>query len=478
MSFIEGLGRDQQQLFPEVLDDYVAEQNPVRFIDAFVESLDLRELAFGRAVAAGTGRPGYDPKDLLALYVYGYLYGIRSSRKLERETHRNVELMWLLRKLRPDFKTIADFRRDNGAALRKVCREFTLLCKRMDLFGAELVAIDGSKFRAVNSRDRSFPRARLEEMLGQINDRIERYLGDLDAQDDVETPPAGGGKEDLKQRLEQLREKRAQCQALLGQMERTGDREISLTDPDSRRMLVGGVTEVCYNAQIAVDAKHKLIVAEDVINQASDRYSLAPMARQAKEALGAEQLNVVADPGYTNGQQVKECAEAGIVPYVGEPNTSANKKLGLFTKSDFVYDSGTDTYHCPAGETLTFRFEGIDRARRGRRARYYRTDVCTQCALKSKCTRNEQWRRISRTPDEHFVEAMRARVASAREILRKRKSLVEHPFGTMKHWMNQRHFLTRGLSHVKTEFSLTVLGYNLRRVLTILTVPEMIAATQ
>lgn len=476
MSFIEGVGREQQQLFPEVLDDYVTAENPVRFIDAFVDSLNLLELGFGRVVPAETGRPAYDPKDLLALYVYGYLYGIRSSRKLEKETHRNVELMWLLRRLRPDFKTIADFRKDNGPALRKVCRQFTLLCKRMDLFGAELVAIDGSKFRAVNSRDRNFSRVQLEQMLGQVDARIERYLGELDVQDGSEASTVGVEVEDLPKRIEQLQQKRSECQALLEHLDRTGEGEVSLTDPESRRMMTGGVTDICYNAQIAVDEKNKLIVAEDVTNRVSDRQSLAPMAQQAKEVLQVEELAVVADRGYTNAEQVKKCAQAGIVPYMGKPQNSRNEKLGLFTKDDFHYDSARDSYRCPAGQELVFRFEGMDRGKGARRTRYYWTRACGGCALKPRCTQDRRWRRIRRTPEESFVEQMRARVAQAPEILRRRKAIVEHPFGTMKRWMNQGYFLTRGLENVRAEFSLTVLAYNLRRVLSILTVPKMLAA--
>lgn len=474
MSFIEGVGRDQQQLFPDVLDDYVAAENPVRFIDAFVSSLDLSELGFERVAPAETGRPAYNPKDLLALYVYGYLYGIRSSRKLERETHRNVELMWLLRRLRPDFKTVADFRRDNGPALRKVCREFTLLCKRMDLFGAELVAIDGSKFRAVNNRQRSFPRAQLQEMLAQIDTRIESYLGRLDAQDNSEASTATV--DDLEQRMQQLKDRRAECQVLLEQMDHKDEDEVSLTDPDSRRMMTGGTTQVCYNVQIAVDEKHKLIVAEEVTNQASDRQWLAPMAKQAKQVLGTQQLAVVADRGYTNAEQVKQCVESGIVPYMDRPQNSRNLKLGLFTKDDFIYDKATDSYRCPAGETLNFHFEGTRRSRPQRPVRYYWTSACTRCALRSRCTQDGRRRRINRTPEEPFVEDMRARVAAAPEILRRRKAIVEHPFGTMKRWMNQGYFLTRGLENVRAEFSLTVLAYNLKRVLGILTVPRMVAA--
>lgn len=474
MDYIRGVTRNQVILFPETVEDYITEDNPVRFIDAFVSSLELAELGFTRATPAETGRPAYDPGDLLRLYLYGYLNRVRSSRMLERETKVNLEVMWLLGKLSPDFKTIADFRRDNGPALRKVCREFTLLCKRMDLFGAELVAIDGSKFRAVNNRQRSFPRAQLKEMLVQIDSRVESYLSQLDAQDGSEASTTTV--DELKQRMQQLADRRAECQVLLEQMDRTGEDEVSLTDQDSRRMMTGGTTQVCYNTQIAVDEKHKLIVAEEVTNQASDRQWLAPMAKQAKEVLGAEQLAVVADRGYTNAEQVKECAESGIVPYMGKPQNSRNFKRGLYTKDDFIYDQGTDSYRCPAGEILTFHTESMDRRKGGRRARYYWTNACGGCALRHACTRDGRRRRITRSPYEHFVEEMAARVAAAPELLRKRKAIVEHPFGTMKRAMNQGYFLTRGLQSVKAEFSLTVLAYNLKRAFRILAIPRMIAA--
>jgi transposase len=475
MSFIEGCDRRQPVMFPEVLDDYVGEENAVRFIDAFVGSLDLEALGFLRAIPAETGRPGYDPRDLLALYVYGYLYGIRSSRKLERETHRNVELMWLVGRLRPDFKTIADFRRDNKHALRQACRQFTLLCKRLDLFGAELVAIDGSKFRAVNSRDRSFPRAKLTELIESIDRRIESYLDQLDQQDETERPSDSGEGAKIVERIARLKEKSEECRAMLEEMDRSGQNEISLTDPDSRRMPTGGVTDVCYNVQIAVDDKHDLIVADDVINTPSDRYSLAPMACQAQEVLGGGQLSVVADRGYTNVEQLKKCEEAGILPYVDRPKNSHNYKLGLFTKEDFLYDATKDSYRCPGDQELTFRHEGPDRKNKDRWVRYYATNACPRCPLRSRCTRSNR-RKIGRTPDERLVDQMQARVRANRAVLYRRKAIVEHPFGTLKRWMGYGHFLTRGIESVKAEFSLAVLSYNLKRALAVAGAPRMIAA--
>ncbi len=472
MSFIEGVGRDQQTLFPEVLDDYIPSDHPVRFIDAYVDQLDLESLGFERATAADTGRPGYHPGDLLKLYIYGYLSGICSSRKLERETLRNVEVMWLLRRLRPDFKTIAEFRRRNTKALRPLFREFTLLCKKLDLFGAELVAIDGSKFRAVNSKRRNYSRPMLEEILLAVDERIARYLETTESTD-ADDEHSASETVDRTAELTRLQSRAAEVRAMLAELDATGQSQISLTDPDSRTMKVRIGTDVCYNAQTAVDDKNKLIVAVEVTNEATDRNWLSPMAIEAKEVLGAEQLAVVADKGYSSAREVEACVEANITPYLPKPETSANKALGLFTKDDFRYDRERDVYVCPAGEDLTFRHASHEK---GRDVRYYRTYACRHCELRPKCTRNTQSRRISRSANEHVLEEMNARVAANPQILRKRKAIVEHPFGTMKRWMNQAYFLTRGLASVRGEFSLSALAYNLKRVLAIVGVPALLAA--
>src|ERR671918_1805209 len=278
MSSIAGDDRTQTVLLPDVLDDYIAADNAVRFLDAFVAHLDLETLGFQRAVPAETGRPGYDPGDLLRLYLYGYLHRIRSSRRLEQETHRNVELMWLLRRLTPDFKTIADFRRDHPKALKGVCREFLLLCRRLDLFGGELLAIDGSKFRAVNARDRSYTPARLATLQRDIDRTIARYLRELERQDQAEAGTAEPSAGALRAKIATLQQRRARYETLRQEVAANGEAVRSLTDPDSRPMLSGGRIEVCYNVQTVVDAKHKLIVAEDVTNAAGDRDQLSPMA--------------------------------------------------------------------------------------------------------------------------------------------------------------------------------------------------------
>jgi transposase len=473
MHYVAGCDRDQQVLFPEVLDDYVGEDNPVRFIDAFVDSLELEALGFRHARLGEMGRPPYDPGDLLRLYVYGYLHRIRSSRKLEQETHRNVELMWLLRRLRPDFKTIADFRRDNAKAIRRVCGEFTVLCKRLDLFAGELVAIDGSKFRAANSKQRNFSGTDLRRLVRRIDRRIGDYLGALDKEDEAETGMPGHGCPDLRQRIEALRSQRDEYQGLLERLEESGEQQVSLTDPDSRRMKSGMRTEVSYNVQAAVEAKHKLIVAHEVTNGVNDLHALGSMASKAQAELGVEGLTVVADRGYYNASEIKACVDVGVTPLVAKPQISGSWQRGLFTKDDFTYDESRDCYRCPAGEVLSYRSTA---EKRGRWYHHYRTAACGGCEIKAQCTRSRHGRKIERWEHEAVLEEMARRLAARPKIMNQRAMLAEHPFGTAKRWMDQGYFLLRGLEKVATEWSMTVLAYNLKRVIRIVGVPRMIAA--
>ena len=469
MPHLQGVSREAVILFPPTLDDYVALDNPVRFIDAFVDQLDLQALGFPRVVAAIEGRPAYPPADLLKLYVYGYLNRVRSSRRLERETQRNVEVMWLLKKLTPDHKTIADFRKDNAAALRQVCREFTGLCKALELFGGELVAIDGSKFLAVNSRQRNFSREKLKRALKDIDEKIQRYLAELDQQDAQEPDEIPVTAEDLKVKIAHLHTRQEHYQNLQHRLEASGETQLSLTDPDSRCMPAGQGTLVGYNVQTAVDSKHKLIVAHEVTNAVTDQDQLAPIAQEAKQTLGVETLDATADKGYYDGQAVKDCLAQGITPYLPKPHTSVNQQRGLYTKDDFVYDPTRDTYRCPPGAELDFRFATVEN---GRAMRYYATAACRTCAARALCTTNKGGRRITRWADEHLLDEMAARVKDHPEIVRLRKELSEHPFGTIKRAMGQGYFLMKGLVKVGTEMSLTVLAYNLKRALSILGVPR------
>ena len=458
------------------MEDYITEDNPVRFIDAFVSSLDLAGLGFLRAQPAETGRPAYDPGDLLRLYLYGYLNRVRSSRMLERETKVNLEVMWLLGKLAPDFKTIADFRRDNLAAIKQVCREFTLLCRKLKLFGGELVAVDGSKFKAVNNRRRNFNQARLSKAIKAIEEKIDGYLDELDAADATEPDPdePGPSAADLREKIETLQQRKAKYQALHEGLKESGAKQVSLTDKDARSMVMHhGSTEVGYNVQTVVDEKHQLIVEHQVTNDPTDHAHLAEMALRAKATLEVEKLEVVADMGYYDGAEVKQCAEAGVTTYIPKPITSVNKKRGLFTKQDFSYEEEKDCYRCPAGEELTYRYESFEQ---NRQIRYYTTSKCRDCPLKARCTTNQRGRRITRWVDEKFLEDMARRVRARPELMRRRQQLSEAPFGTIKRAMGHSYFLMRGLNKVGAEMSLTVLSYNLKRVINILGVKKMIAA--
>jgi transposase len=475
MGYIEGEERQQTVLFPEVLDDYIGEENAVRFIDVFIEGLNLSELGFEKAIPKDTGRPPYNPGDLLRLYVYGYLNRTRSSRRLETEAGRNVELMWLIRKLRPDFKTIADFRKDNAPAIKKVCREFTLWCKRLELFGGELVAIDGSKFGAVNSSKRNFTEKKLRRMLKEIDGKIEQYLKTLERQDQQEAEQRGLSPEQLKEKIERYKERRAQYEQIKSNLEQSEESQVSLTDPESRSMRVGHAVEVSYNVQIVVDHKHKLVVEHEVTNEVTDQGQLSTMAKKAQERLGVPTLEVVSDRGYYNGEEVKACEQSGMTVYVPKPNNSSNLKRGLFTKEDFIYEPQKDCYRCPAGKELSYRFDSVEQ---GRAVHSYEIYGCNSCELKSKCSINKRGRRrITRWINESIMEAMARRVAEHPEKVELRKCLAEHPFGTIKRAMNQGYFLMRGLRNVGAETSLTILAYNLKRVMNILGVRTMMEAT-
>lgn len=462
---------------PEVLDDYIRPENPVRFIDAFVGQLDLSKAGFSNAQLNETGRPPYDPGDLLRLYLYGYLNRVRSSRGLEREAGRNLELIWLLRKLRPDFKTVADFRRDNGQAIKAVGREFILLCRKLELFGGELVAIDSTKIKAQNSKGRNYSEARLKGLLAEIENKVSGYLEELDQSDAREEASRGGPErlsaEELKQKIAQLRERKKELQGVAQELEQSGDRQVSLTDPDSRAMSMGRGSTIGYNVQTAVDAKHSLIVATQVTNTTSDLGALGIMAIKAQEALEARNLKVVADKGYYNGKEVLACDSIGVTAYVAKPLTSANTALGLYGKEKFKYDPQDNCYLCPAGQKLTYRFATNEK---GRAIYYYRARGCKSCPLKVKCTRNKENRTITRLAAEEVQEKMAERVAAHPQIMRRRKAIIEHCFGTIKRSLGYDYFLCRGKRHVTTEVNLTVLAYNLKRACNLVGVQNLIAA--
>jgi len=473
MNYIAGSDRGEVLLLPEALEDYLGGDNPVRFIDAFVGQLDLGKAGFRNAQLNETGRPPYDPGDLLRLYLYGYLNRVRSSRGLEREAARNLEVIWLLRKLRPDFKTIADFRKDNGPGIKRVCREFTLLCRKLELFGGELVAIDSTKIKAQNAKGRNYSAARVAALLKEVEKKVQSYLEELDqadAQEEAREPERLSVAE-LKEKIAHLEKRKEELKAVAQAVGEKG--QVSLTDPDSRAMSMGHGSTVGYNVQAAVDAKHSLIVATEVTQTTSDLGALGTMALKAQEALGAEKLSVVADKGYYNGKEVLLCAEIGVTAYVAKPMTSANTALGLYGKERFRYDPQKNCYICPAGQELSYRFSTNEL---GRAISYYQTKACGCCPLKAKCTRNKENRRITRLAGEEVQEAMAERVAQNPQLMRRRKAIIEHCFGTIKRSLGYDYFLCRGKRNVTTEVNLTVLAYNLKRVCNLVGVQNLIAA--
>ena len=475
MRYIQGVDRNQSLMFPECVEDYITDDNPVRFIDAYVESLDLVKLGFTHATTKDTGREPYDPGDLLRLYIYGYLNKTRSSRQLETATHRNIELFWLLRQLRPDFKTIADFRKNNTKAIKQVCREFTLLCKKLDLFGGELIAIDGSKFSAVNHNGRAYTENKIALILKAIDEKIDTYLKGLEQQDQSETKISEVSAEQLQANIANLKTHRAAVEKIQAQLEASGQSQITVTDPDSRLMHSSSKgTDVSYNVQIATDSKHKLIVVHEVTNDCDDSQQLANIAVQAKDILAVENLDATADKGYYNEEKIKACDDQNINCYVPKPERSPNKKRGLYTKQDFQYDATNDCYICPAKQKLTFRHQSTDH---GKAIKVYEGVVCRGCVLRAQCTQRRKGnRRLWRWVHEEAIEAMQQRMRQHPDKAKQRKALVEHPFGTLKHWMNQSYFLLRGLEKVGAEMSLSVLAYNLKRVINILGVKELIKA--
>src|SRR5476651_1184646 len=472
--FIEGEDRRQAVLLPEYLDDYASEGNPVRVIDVFVEALDLGALGFEGVVPEATGRPGYHPGLLLRIYVYGYINQLASSRRLEREAQRNVELMWLTGRLAPDFKTIADFRKDNGPAIRATCRRFVDLCRRLELFTHALAAIDGSKFKAVNARDKNYTRAKLKKRMDQVEASITRYVAAMETADRQEGELAQAKSGRLKDKIAQLREQMAAFKALEPVVEAAPDQQLSLTDPDARSMATSGkgTGVVGYNVQTAVDARHHLIVAHEVTNVGNDRAQLAKMAGEAKAAMGAEAIEVLADRGYFSGQEVLACGPLGVTPLVPKPLTSGAKAKGRFGKQDFVYLADDDVYRCPAGEQLTRRFSSVED---GMTLHTYWTTRCGNCPLKPRCTTGKE-RRIKRWEHEAVIDAMRERLDRRPDAMRIRRATVEHPFGTLKAWMGATHLKTRTLDKVRTEMSLHVLAYNLKRVIAILGIQPLMQA--
>src|ERR1700742_1119149 len=458
--FVVGDDRSQSTLFPERLEDYLSEDNPVRAIDVFVDELDLARLGFGGVEPEATGRPAYHPATLLKIYVYGYLNRVQSSRRLERECQRNIELVWLTGRLMPDFKTIADFRKDNGEAIRRVCREFVGLCRRLELLS--------------EARDRNFTQAKMQRRLAQIDESIARYLSQLDSADRQGEAVPEAKVNRLNEKIAALRQEIQRLNGLNTLMMQTEDKQISLTDPDARSMATSGRGSgmVGYNVQSAVDTKHHLIVTHEVTNVGSDRSQLSRMSEQARAAIGSETIEAVADRGYYSGEEIVACEQAGVTVYLPKPMTSGINAKGRFGKQDFVYVAADDVYLCPAGEQLTYHYTNEED---GKTLRRYWTTACQGCALKAQCTTGKA-RRISRWEHEAVLEAVQARLDGNPTKMHLRRQTVEHPFGTIKSWMGSTHFQMKTLKHVGTEMALHFLAYNMQRVISIVGVGGLMEA--
>lgn len=477
MAYIEGTDRRQNILFPSSVDEYVDELNPVRVIAAFIGALDFKELGFVRAAAAETGRPGYDPRLLMGLYIWGHMNKVRSSRKLEKECGRNLEVMWLMEGLRPDFKTIADFRKDNSEPIKGVVVKFRLWCLAEELYGRELVALDGSKFKADNNSERNFTQKKLKKVIARERGYVEKYLQQIEAadQEEQEQQEQQLSKEEWRAKMDRMKERLGRNEKLLQEMIESGVSQVSLTDEDARLMKTAKGCDVCYNVQAVVDSKHKLIAEYEVTNDGNDMGQLAKMGEKAKQALAISELTLLADGGYFEGNTVKECEEAGITTYLPIPKSGMPEKHGVFAVDQFTYDEARDLYVCPQGEELTSSHKEV---KNNKEYKIYRTQACVLCPLRPQCTTSKKGRKIRRWVSEAVVERLRERIRGQPDLLRERKKLAEHPFGTIKRAMDQGYFLLRGMKKVTTEISLTVLSYNMKRAINIMGVEKMVHSLQ
>jgi len=474
MGYIKGSARGQQQLFPSTIDEYIDEGNPVRAIAAFLGALELAELGFVRGEPAETGRPGYDPGQLMGLFIWGHMNRVRSSRGLERECGRNLEAIWLMENLRPDFKTIADFRKDNGEPIKQVMVKFRVWCQAEDLFGGEVVAIDGSKFKAANNSARNFTQKKLAKLIKRERTQVDEYLKAVAEADEREVAEPQLSAEQLREKLKGIKEKLAGHEEMLQEMKGSEVSQVSLTDADARLMKTSKGSDVSYNVQLVVDSKHKLIAACEVTNDGNDVGQLANMAQQGKDALGVDKLTVLADGGYFDGDTIKECEDAGITTYLPLPQSNATQRGGIFPAEQFIYDQARDLFVCPQGEELTYR--GLGQGSNKKEYRLYRTNACGGCPLRRQCTSAKLGRQLRRWVNQDVLERLKERIRGQPELLKERKKLAEHPFGTIKRAMDQGYFLTKGIKKVTTEISLTILSYNLKRVINILGVEKMVTA--
>ena len=485
MEFISGESRHQTIMLPDTVDDYVDENNPVRVIDAYIRNLDPSELGFSKADPNKTGRPMYDPKDILKLYVYGYMNRIRSSRRLEAESKRNLEVIWLLGKLSPDHKTIARFRHDNGKALKNAFRDFARLCLALGLYGKELLAVDGSKFKAANSLKRNFTGKQIQDKISKITAKIDEYLKELESNDAAEEA-AGGGKtkEEIAQIIKNLKERKERYQGYADELEKTGDKQKSLTDGDSRLMTTNSQKmDVCYNVQTAVDAKNKLIVEFEVSNQGNDKNFITPMAKSSQELLGTQKVAVAADARYESIGNILDARSQGVDVHIAGTDfdicvpakEGEAADISSHHEGRCVYIAERNIALCPMGNALYPAYHAMHK-QKGPRGVFYSYRACKRYACKRTTDARGRFQYkipmakedFSKEHNDRSLLIKQVRIKPDKEIVRQRKSIVEHPFGTVKRSMDSGYCLTKRLGNALGEFSLAFLAYNLKRAINIL----------
>jgi transposase len=472
MAHKRGRDRSEVRLLPAALDDYVSKDNPVRLIDALVESLDLGSLGYGKVNPEKTGRPPYAPSDLLKLFIYGYMHKVPTSRRLERQSRCNVEVMWLLGELMPDFKTIARFRSENAEAIEKTFEMFIKASLKQEFFGRTLAAIDGSRFKGVNSIGRVYDQSGLEKAIKRTKKKLQDYMHQMDELDQQEEEVEQITEAELNEKIKKMKEEVKKLQEAEKKLKTSGQTQIAITDPDCRRMKVGSRAMAGYNVQVAVDKKNKLIAAFKVTNDRADFNNLFEIALKTKRHLDVEKLSVLTDTGYYDCDEVYKCHQEGITTFINSPAS----KLGQnkFSKAKFIYNPQKDVYQCPAGKTMKF-LHTVNKGD-GRLLRAYGTKACLSCDLKLKCTASKIGRLVQRYPNEHVMDAMAERVKKNPNLMRQRKAIIEHIFGCIKSSMNLREFLTKGFKNVRAEFSLAALAFNLKRLLNLVGTEKLIAA--
>lgn len=474
MAFITGIDRNQKIMFPEYVEDYVEEDSPIRVIDEYVETLNFIEMGFTKTTEIRPGAPGYHPSILMKLYLYGYVNGIRSTRKLESEANRNIEVMWLLRRLKPDFKTIADFRKENRNNLVKVFKDFSLLCKELGLYGKELIAVDGTKFKANNSKRNNYNQKKIDRQVKYIDEKTQEYLKALENNDSTEENQVKYSSEEIKEKLEYLKQRKKTYEAIEQELKESGETEISTVDPDSRLMenKKNGL-EMGYNLQIAVDEKHKLIVDFDVTQNASDQGNLNAMSQKAKKAFNMEdkdELELLADKGFYQAEDLKKCEENNTITYVSKQTYANSTNDREFYTDKFKYDKDKDIYLCPGG----YELNKINHKKEDRKSTKYRNyEACKNCEYKTRCTTAVKGRIITRSKDQDFLDKVDARTQENMDKYLQRQMIVEHPFGTIKRTMNAGYYLCRGMESILGETSLIMLAYNFKRVLNIVGIDNL-----